>query len=56
MRFSTFLLRVDGVREAKLEDFETVVDVGPKIYQPEHQRYLYVIDTEIIENRFFWIS
>lgn len=56
MRFGTFLLRVDGVREAELEDFKTVVDHGPKIFQPEHQRYLYVIETEIIENRFFWMS
>ena len=56
MRFGTFLLRVDGVREAELDDFRAVVDHGPKIFQPEHQRYLYVVETEIIENRFFWMS
>lgn len=56
MKFSNFLLRVDGIRDASIEDCQRVVEIGTKTYNPDGQKYLYVIETEIIENRFFWMS
>ncbi|WP_294855267.1 hypothetical protein [Oscillibacter sp.] len=56
MKFSNFLLRVDGIRDASLNDCKEIVEKGLKIYSPEGQKYLYVVDTEIVEGRFFWMS
>lgn len=56
MKFCNFLLRVDGIREASLEDFKRVVEIGPKIYQPDNQKFLYKVENEIIDNRFYWMS
>jgi hypothetical protein len=56
MRFNNFLLRVDGIRDASIADCAEVVKKGLKTYNPEGQKYLYVIETEIIEERFFWMS
>lgn len=56
MTFCNFLLRVDGVREASLEDLQAVIEKGTRTYRPEHQKYLYSIDMEIINDRFFWMS
>ena len=56
MKFCNFLLRVDGTREASLEDFQQVLSVGNRTYTPERQKYLYSIDMEIINNRYFWMS
>ncbi len=56
MRFSTLLLDIDGVRAAELEDLIDIHNKHGEIYQPDRQKYLYVITTEIIENRFFWLS
>lgn len=56
MRFGTFLLRVDGTREANLDDLRRVCDIGKKTFQPEGQKNLYVIDTSIIDDRFFWLA
>lgn len=56
MKFCNFLLRVNGIRDASLDDCIEVVKKGPKTYNPEGQKYLYSIENEIIENRFFWMS
>lgn len=56
MRFCNFLLRVNGIREASLDDFKEVIDKGLRIYRPERQKYLYSIEMEIIDERFFWMS
>lgn len=56
MKFGTFLLRVDGIREATLEDLKQVCLIGKKTFQPEGQKNLYVISTSIIDDRFFWLS
>lgn len=56
MKFGTFLLRVDGKREATLEDLRQVCKVGKKTFRPEGQKNLYVIDTSIIDDRFFWLA
>lgn len=56
MKFGTFLLRVDGTREVALDDLKRVCEIGKKTFQPEGQKYLYVIDTSIIDNRFFWLA
>ena len=59
MRFGAFLLYVDGLRDATIEDLIEVHNlhmIGSKIFHPEGQKYLYVIETEIIDNRFFWFS
>lgn len=56
MRFSNFLLRVDGTREATLEDCKEVVNKGVHTYFSNRQKYMYVIENEICENRFFWMS
>lgn len=56
MKFCNFLLRVDGIREASLEDFRQVLSKGNRTYKPERQKYLYSIDMEIIDNRYFWMS
>lgn len=47
MKFCNFLLRVDGVRDASLEDFRGVLEVGNRTYKPERQKFLYAIDMEI---------
>lgn len=56
MKFGTFLLRVDGVREASLEDFKQVYEKGVSTFCPDGQKYLYVVETEMIEDRFFWLA
>ena len=56
MKFGTFLLRVDGVREAEIEDFGFVKEVSQRIYAPDTQKFLYEVDNEIIDNRFYWMS
>ncbi|MCD8017216.1 MAG: hypothetical protein LUE97_05360 [Oscillospiraceae bacterium] len=56
MKFGTFLLRVDGVREASLEDFKQVCEKGVSTFCPDGQKYLYVVETEMIEDRFFWLA
>lgn len=56
MKFGTFLLRVNDAREASLKDFIDVCELGIRIYNPERQKYLYVIEKELIDNRFFWLS
>lgn len=54
MKFGTFLLRVDGVREATIEDLKQVCAVGSKFYQ--RGKNLYTVDTSIIDDRFFWMA
>ena len=59
MRFGAFLLHVDGIRDATIEDLIDVHNkhnIGSKVFQPDGQKFLYVIETEIIDNRFFWFS
>lgn len=56
MKFCNFLLRVDGTREASLDDFKDVIQKGLRTYKPERQKYLYSIEMEIVEDRFFWMS
>lgn len=56
MQFSSFLLRVDGIREATLDDCKEVVNKGLSTYFPDKQKYVYVVDKEICENRFLWMS
>lgn len=56
MTFGTFLLRVDGIRDVNINDLKYACEIGMKTYQPEGQKYLYVINMEIIEDRFFWLS
>lgn len=56
MKFGTFLLRVDGSRDAEIDDLRDVVAKGLKTYRPSMQKYLYLIESEIIEERFFWMS
>lgn len=56
MQFCNFLLRVDGVREASLDDFKNVIQIGARTYRPDRQKYLYSITMEIIDDRFFWMA
>lgn len=56
MKFCNFLLRVDGSREAMLKDFEQVIAKGVRTYRPVRQKYLYSIEMEIVDDRFFWMS
>ena len=49
MRFGTFLLRIGGTRDTELDDLKRVCDIGPKTFQPDGQKNLYVIDTCIID-------
>lgn len=56
MNFFNYLLRVGGVREASLDDFKKVIQIGPHIFQPTRQKFLYEIEMEILEDRFFWMS
>lgn len=56
MRFGTFLLRVDNREEASLDDLKRVCEIGLKRFQPLGQKNLYMIDTDIIDDRYFWLS
>lgn len=56
MKFCNFLLRVDGVRDASLEDFQKVLEIGNRTYKSEHHKFLYSIDMEIVDDRYFWMS
>lgn len=56
MKFCNFLLRVDGIRDATLEDMENILSIGPRTFRPEKQKFLYEIEMEIVENRFFWMA
>lgn len=56
MKFCNFLLRVGGIREASLEDFRQVLSKGNRTYKPERQKYLYSIDMEIIDDRYFCVE
>lgn len=55
MRFGTFLLRVNN-EEASLEYLKQVCEIGLKQFQPTGHKNLYIIDTDIIDDRFFWLS
>lgn len=44
MKFCNFLLRVEGIREASLEDMKDVVAKGNHIFRPQKQKFLYSID------------
>lgn len=52
LKFCNFLLRVDGIREASIDDFKSVIEKGLRTYRPEHQKYLYSIEMEIIDDCF----
>lgn len=56
MKFSAFLLEFEGLRLATIEDLISVHEKHSEIYQPEGQKNLFVVETEIIDNRFFWLS
>lgn len=56
MNFSTFLLKIDGTRNAELNDFERVMQTGAPVFQAHRQKFLFRIEKEIIEDRFFWMS
>ena len=56
MQFCNFLLRVDGTREACLDDFKQVIEIGNRTYRPDRQKYLFSITMDIIEDRFFWMA
>lgn len=56
MKFCNFLLRVDGTREASMDDFQQVLKVGLRTYKPDRQKYLYSIEMDIIEGRYFWMA
>lgn len=56
MKFCNFLLRVDNKREAAIDDFKTLIEIGRKTYIPSNQKYLYSIDMEIVDARFFWMT
>ena len=49
MKFCNFLLRVDGIREASLDDFNEVIQKGLRTYKPEKQKYLYSIEMEMMQ-------
>lgn len=53
MKFGTFLLRVNGTHDATLDDLKRVCEIGKKTFQPDRQKNLYVVDTNIIDERFF---
>lgn len=55
MKFGTFLLRFDGIRETEINDLQLVVTSG-QVYHPKRQKYLYLVDSEIVDDRFFWLS
>lgn len=42
MKFCNFLLRVDGIREASLEDMKDVVAKGNHIFRPQ-SRSIYIL-------------
>lgn len=56
MQFCNFLLRVNGTREATLNDFKEVIQKGIRTYRPDRQKYLYSINMDIIDDRFFWMA
>lgn len=56
MKFGTFLLRVNGTHDATLDDLKRVCEIGKKTFQPDRQKNLYVVDTNIIDERFFWLA
>ena len=56
MRFNTFLLDYEGTRSATLEDLKDAHEKHGEMYRPDGHKNLYVIETEIIEDRFFWLS
>ena len=59
MRFGAFLLYGDDLNDVTIEDLMEVHEkhnIGSRIFQPEGQKYLYVIETKIVDSRFFWLS
>lgn len=56
MKFGTFLLDFEKTRSATIDDLRLVYERHSEIYQPDGQKNLYVIETEIVEDRFFWFS
>lgn len=56
MKFTTMLLDYEGTRAAKIDDFKCIPEMHSYIYQPPGQKNLYEIDTEILHDRFFWVS
>lgn len=56
MKFGTFLLDYEKNGSATIDGLRLVNERHSEIYQPDGQKNLYVIETEIIEERFFWFS
>jgi hypothetical protein len=56
MKFCNYLLRVDGVREASLDDFKRIIQIRPSTSYYSHKKYLYEIEIKLIEERFFWMT
>ena len=56
MKFNAMLLDYEGIRAATIEDLKAVHEKHSEIYWPEGQKNLYVVETEIIDNRFFWLA
>lgn len=56
MTFGTYLLRFNGCRETEISDLQLVANISQQSYQPEDQKYLYLMDSEVVDNRFLWLS
>ena len=56
MKFSTLLLDYEGTRAATITDLRFIHENHTSIYRPDNQKYLYVISTEVIDDRFFWLA
>lgn len=56
MKFSSFRVIVQSVRDANLDDFKAVAEKGKTFDHPYNQKYLYTITKEIVDNRFFWMA
>ena len=39
-----------------MDDFQQVLKVGLRTYKPDRQKYLYSIEMDIIEGRYFWMA
>lgn len=56
MRFNAFLLDFEGDRAATIADLLEVHEKHAEMYRPNGHKNLYVIDTDVVEDRFFWLS
>lgn len=56
MIFGTYLLYIEDNPDLTINTFKKIISSGASTFQPEGSNFLFEINHEIIDNRFYWLS